>query len=579
MRNNANVSAMETSSSRSSVDTSNVTLVSPSALPCSTPSLDLFTNMNGSLLKQQKRLGSKKAAKPPAIISSKVKRNSNSRKIKNSGKSKYFPIFNQPKSDPSSDTNASESVVSQSSPETQNDRSFSEVLRDALADSQSGTSDNSDSEDDEGRGARHEAMDHCPVDPNPRGQSPSGSDHGRPVDLNPRDQSPGGSGDPSHAAPAGTEDPQSELDYLRGANSALLNQLSETESELLESKKLCKRQKLSIKKLKSKIDELQKSISGHVGVKKMLKKKSVGVSADFDVPSYTSELEDILSKTQSELDLAHAKHESLKTQIQVHTSNMFSALADEDTVTDTPPASIPTAEPRQKAKRSRGEPVKVDIKFSDSSSKINFQSSASPSASNPLPSYWNAESYKEVPNPTKAVVGSSLARGTSEALKHCGVNVSEYYFSGKQIPFIYEHVKRILENNPQIEQVVLILGGNDCESDLYYLEDIMYNYDALIDMIKLTLGSDSTIIISSIPQRRWCSTRSHIRIAKLNEMNSKRENGAYGVYYVDAAPRFQNQFYDRVHMNNIGLDHWAACITDKMISISNFHQKDCTTRL
>ena len=106
------------------------------------------------------------------------------------------------------------------------------------------------------------------------------------------------------------------------------------------------------------------------------------------------------------------------------------------------------------------------------------------------------------------MIGSSLARGTAEALKHCGVNVFEYYFSGGHIPYMHELIKNILERNPQVKYVVLILGGNDCESNLYYLENIISNYDALIDMIKLTLGSDCTVIISSIPQRRRCSAAS-----------------------------------------------------------------------
>ena len=139
-------------------------------------------------------------------------------------------------------------------------------------------------------------------------------------------------------------------------------------------------------------------------------------------------------------------------------------------------------------------------------------------------------------------------------------------------------IKRILESNPQVESVILILGGNDCESDRFYLDDIKYNYDALIDMIKLTVPN-SDIIISSIPQRRWCSARTHIRIAKLNSYNSEKENPDYGVYYADAAPRYGHQFRDRLHFNNKGLGHWADIISSKLNSLSNFQGGDLITHL
>ena len=292
------------------------------------------------------------------------------------------------------------------------------------------------------------------------------------------------------------------------------------------------------------------------------------------------------SWTQSALDLANAKHERMKTQLTVLTSNMFSALADDsdNPISPCEPEATPKANNsnHRQAKRSRGKPVDINVTFSDSGSNINFHNQNStnvPPSDNDLPTYAQAESYKEVAYPKKIVVGSSLARGTSEALKHCGVDVSEYYYSGGHIPYMAAPLKHILEKNPQVESVVCIMGGNDCESDLYYLEEIVHNYDCLIDMIKLTLGSDCTVIISSIPQRRRCSARSHIRIAKLNEFNKQRENSDYGVFYVDAAPRFGNHFYDRVHMNNIGLDHWAQNMSDKMNSISNFQKDLSITRL
>ena len=159
------------------------------------------------------------------------------------------------------------------------------------------------------------------------------------------------------------------------------------------------------------------------------------------------------------------------------------------------------------------------------------------------------------------------------------MNVSEYYFSGGVIPTMFDHIRAILNQNPQVKYVILILGGNDCESNQFYLEDIKHNYDTLIDMIKLTVP-DCNVVISSVPQRRWrCSQRTHIRIAKLNLYNSQKENPEYGVFYVDAAPRFGHQFRDRVHFNHLGLEHWSEAITNKLVSISNFQEGETTTRL
>ena len=582
-----NVAVNSSSNSSIDLDLSNqaiFTLAQKATQSCSVDPSYVLVNKT----KPQKRLGSKQTSRKH-VISTKLNRSANISRSKNTGKTQLFPIFSNNKTDQNIEpslVDMSGLVLSQSSQSTaDHDRSFSDVLHDALVDSQeNATLSGSDSEEDEGRGARH-AMDRRLVDSNPRDQFHNGS-ASRPVGPNPRDQSPRGSAGPSHASPSGDDNP--EVEYLRSANLDLINQLKDVEGQLSNSDKLCKRQKLTIKKLKSQNDELRKSLSSHTGIKKLLKSKSVGVgdSSVIDIGVSSSEIEELLATTQSALDLANVKHDSLKTHISVLTSNMFAALDDDF---DKPtPSSKPEAAPQpnisnpRQAKRSRGKPVDIDVTFSDSGSNINFQNQNPtnlPPSDHDIPSYAQAESYKEVLNPKKIVVGSSLARGTSEALKHCGVDVSEYYYSGGHIPYMAEPIKRILERNPQVESVVCIMGGNDCESDLYYLEEIVHNYDCLIDMIKLTLGSDCTVIISSIPQRRRCSARSHIRIAKLNEFNKQRENSDYGVFYVDAAPRFGNHFYDRVHMNNIGLDHWAQNMSDKMNSISNFQKDGSITRL
>ena len=114
-----------------------------------------------------------------------------------------------------------------------------------------------------------------------------------------------------------------------------------------------------------------------------------------------------------------------------------------------------------------------------------------------------------------------------------------------------------------------MFGGNDCEAR-HDINDIISQYDSTIDMIKLVLGPDCSIFISSIPQRRRSSVRTHIKIAQLNESNADRHNPDYKIYYVDATPRFGSHFRDRVHMNYFGLKHWAEIMSDNLSKYSNF---------
>ena len=170
--------------------------------------------------------------------------------------------------------------------------------------------------------------------------------------------------------------------------------------------------------------------------------------------------------------------------------------------------------------------------------------------------------------PKVMTVGSSLARGTSDALRRQGVDSIECSFSGAQLPYIRTQMKTKLQDNPQVDTVILVGGGNDCEAK-HHIEDIKYEYDALVDEIKLTHGADTKVIISSVPQRKRASRYTHIKIAELNQHNATFYAGTeYGVTYVDAAPKFGHQFIDRVHLNYHGLEHWANQISTTISSMS-----------
>ena len=164
-------------------------------------------------------------------------------------------------------------------------------------------------------------------------------------------------------------------------------------------------------------------------------------------------------------------------------------------------------------------------------------------------------------NPSVMTVGSSLTSGTKEALRRKGVDAIELSYSGAQLPYIRHEMKKKLEENPQVKTVVILGGGNDCEAR-HHIEDIKYEFDALVDEVKLTRGVETKIIISSIPQRKRAHYKTHLKIAELNTHNATFYAGSeYGVTYVDAAPRFGDQYVDRVHFNYYGLDHWASKIS------------------
>ena len=130
-------------------------------------------------------------------------------------------------------------------------------------------------------------------------------------------------------------------------------------------------------------------------------------------------------------------------------------------------------------------------------------------------------------------------------------------------------MQKVLEENPQATQVVLLFGGNDCEAK-HHIDEIIQQYDLMIDVIKMCLGNDCCIIMSSIPQRRRCSTMTHLKIAALNQHIASLHNPHHNLHYVDAAPRFGHQMRDRVHMNYQGMSDWAEKIGKVLDFTSNF---------
>ena len=182
-------------------------------------------------------------------------------------------------------------------------------------------------------------------------------------------------------------------------------------------------------------------------------------------------------------------------------------------------------------------------------------------ASYPAPPTYSDITSGRAPKPDTITFGTSLARGTGRVLRNHGTRVLEYNFPGADLPRLREKIVPILEKNPQVTKVILVAGGNDCEKEGVSLQQIKAEYDALIDTIKLQQGWDCKVIISSVPQRRRATTETRHKIAGLNLEHYYHSDPDSFVYFVDSAPKLGCYFYDRVHLNYVGLDYWARKIT------------------
>ena len=559
----------------------------------------------------QKRLRSQKS----------IKRAGNSNVCQNkSEKAKLFPIFVNKSTDQSSleiDMSGVRFKSQKSCPTTQeSERSLSDMLHDAMADTQ-------ESEDSSGVGGRL-ATDRHPVDRNPSGQSSGGT---TPEDRNDK----GGSGQ-GHIPPAShpgsdglyqaghlaAPDIHPEVDYLARLTSKLNGQVHQLE-------RLVTKQKQTIKKLITKNDDLQKKKSR---TRQMLKCRNIGTNTSTPTPSEKSPVQvatsnlcsvpendvsvDSDEENGTDLNSLQARLNSLRDQkvdvkqnrkkpkkskkkrahtidtidISVSQSgqsdiNFLPAASDSQTTSlpgnsgthrrDTypTPAAAPTAAPSAPAASTHRRETAPPSR----SPGFNFPPPHPPPAGSrgdnaPSPPSY-ADYVRKNPKPTKIVFGSSLARGTAEALKHKGINVWEYYFSGAEMPYIRLHMERILEANPQVTQVVLLFGGNDCENS-HHIYEIQHQYDLMIELIKNILGRDCCIIMCSIPQRRRCSIDTHLKIATLNKHLWGRHNPSENLHFLDAAPRFAYQFYDRLHMSYPGMRDWADMVALRINFIANF---------
>ena len=326
---------------------------------------------------------------------------------------------------------------------------------------------------------------------------------------------------------------QPELEYLREIVVSLNRQIDGLELT-------CKKQKVQIKKLTTKVDSLQKSESN---TRKLLSRRSRAVQ--------TKESNSSTPSTKP----TKAKKQTKPKPISVPPKTPLRLEIGATTAVNSPGYSFP---PKSSAPT---EPIPVPPK----TPRPPRQESRATTAVN-SPGYTFP---RKPPAPTKAVFGSSAAKGSKQALQHKGHNVIERYYSGGQMPFIRQNIEKVLKSNPQIDTVVLLMGGNDCE-DRHHIDEIKQQYDVTVDMIKCMLGPECTIIMSSIPQRRRCSVETHLKIALLNKHNARRNNPNHGIHYVDAAPRFGNMFMDRVHMNHQGKEYWSNIIASKLNFLSNF---------
>ena len=207
-----------------------------------------------------------------------------------------------------------------------------------------------------------------------------------------------------------------------------------------------------------------------------------------------------------------------------------------------------------------------------------------PSGSSPQPSPVNSHqppSYADITaqrasKPTTLSFGTSLARGTKNALRNNNVEALEYSFPGYDLPGLRGEIIPILQENPQVDTVVVTAGGNDCEKYGVTLPQIKAEYDALIDAIKIQQGWECKVIINAVPQRRRITHEARHKIAGLNLEHYYHSDPDKHVFFVDSAPKTGAFFRDRVHLNYHGQDYWARKVAGV---ISNFHPVVYQTRM
>ena len=218
----------------------------------------------------------------------------------------------------------------------------------------------------------------------------------------------------------------------------------------------------------------------------------------------------------------------------------------------------PVRHRRRKTRGTRDPPLYSEIA---ASSKASGKATPVPPPPAPVPS-----TAARRPKPSTISFGSSLARGSQDALGRHAVDVMEYNFPGATLPVLRSRIIPILEKNPQVTTVIIQGGGNDCELPSATLPEIKAEYDALIDAIKVQQGWECKVVISSIPQRRWIDTPTRLKIAGLNLEHYYHSDPDHYIYYVDAAPKVQSYFADRVHYNYHGMDFWARKVANFLFS-------------
>ena len=547
---------METTPSQSSsVELSNVTVVNTSAISRS-PS-------------KQKPLSSKKGLK--------VKRISKCSKTKKSGNSKYFPIFKQSKPVNSSD-------------ESESDRSFTDVLRDALAETQGSSEEELSQSHEGGEGGRDATDAHqnggddeirpCQsADGTSNGsESPelSGNTHGS---ADPPHDLPNGGppGQPSAEAqaqvnrrPSHSEPVNPEVLYLREANKKLINQMQKCENENENLKKQSTNQKSQIKKLTNKCDALQRKLSKISGMRKFAEKNTIEAPTS---TLSTDEMNKQFDQMKCERDLSNAKYVSLKEHITVVTKNLYSVLEEE------PAPDANTHEKKNVSntkvknnKRVRFRPANVRVSFSDSgrssinvnqTQRINVVSGMGRNSPTPTP--------KPVKSGESILYGTSLVSGMGAELRDRGINATSISHPGGKTEYMSKTAYNTFANmkNPPAN-IIVQTAGNCCDDFKIPSGKIIENYETTIQEIRRA-SPDSRIICSSVPLR-GDNPVVHMKINKVNAYLKRRgERNLDNMFFIDVVPKDMRTMYkkDKVHFNGKGRAEYARGLKE---AILNFPQ-------
>jgi lysophospholipase L1-like esterase len=148
-----------------------------------------------------------------------------------------------------------------------------------------------------------------------------------------------------------------------------------------------------------------------------------------------------------------------------------------------------------------------------------------------------------------------------------------------------EHVLWRLQNgeldgiHPKV--VVLMIGTNNVPGKGYSAEDIADGVKAIVKTIQEKSKDTKVLLLAVFPRDEKADTANRKKIAEVNKVISKLDDGGKTVLYMDIGQKFLQQdgtlteeiMYDRLHLTNRGYEIWGDAIADTVRKLAGAEDK------